>query len=217
MPIARLLFAWRHHRLRRCWFKGWPVVEPQALVKNADKVWEVTLGPLTPELYSYTFSVDGVVVADPHNRLVKKWLTVESLVEVPGDPPLAHQQQCVPHGVVHHHTYLSQTTSNERGVFVYTPPGYRVDGTEQYPLLVLMHGYGDDESAWLEVGRANWIADNLIAQDKSGADGDCHALWPPACLWHGAARSTTTPHATRRRWSRICCKICFRCWPDSIG
>ena len=78
-----------------------------------------------------------------------------------------HQQQCVPHGVVHHHTYLSQTTSSERGVYVYTPPGYRVDGTEQYPLLVLMHGYGDDESAWLEVGRANWIADNLIAQDKA--------------------------------------------------
>ncbi len=35
-----------------------------------------------------------------------------------------------------------------------------------YPLLVLMHGYGDDESAWLEVGRAHWIADNLIAQGK---------------------------------------------------
>ncbi|MHB8969397.1 MAG: alpha/beta hydrolase-fold protein [Pirellulaceae bacterium] len=147
--------------------QGLAGMEPQALIKNADKVWEVTLGPLTPELYSYTFSVDGVVVADPHNRLVKKWLTVESLVEVPGDPPLAHQQQCVPHGVVHHHTYLSQTTSNERGVFVYTPPGYRVAGTEQYPLLVLMHGYGDDESAWLEVGRANWIADNLIAQDRA--------------------------------------------------
>ena len=29
-----------------------------------------------------------------------------------------------------------------------------------------MHGYGDDESAWLEVGRAHWIADNLIAQGK---------------------------------------------------
>jgi enterochelin esterase-like enzyme len=141
--------------------------EPQALIKNASGVWEVTLEPLAPELYSYTFSVDGVVVTDPHNRHVKKWLTVESLVEVPGDPPLTHQQQCVPHGVVHHHTYLSQTTSSERGVYVYTPPGYRVDGIEQYPLLVLMHGYGDDESAWLEVGRANWIADNLIAQDKA--------------------------------------------------
>lgn len=99
--------------------QGLAGVEAQALVKSANGAWEVTLGPLTPELYSYTFSVDGAVVTDPHNRHVKKWLTVESLVEVPGDPPLTHQQQCVPHGVVHHHTYLSRTTGNERGVYVF--------------------------------------------------------------------------------------------------
>ena len=29
-----------------------------------------------------------------------------------------------------------------------------------------MHGYGDDETAWTEVGRAQFIADNLIAQGK---------------------------------------------------
>jgi enterochelin esterase-like enzyme len=146
--------------------QGLAGVEPQALVKNASGVWEVTLGPLAPELYSYKFSVDGVEVTDPHNRHVKKWLTVESLVEVPGDPPLPHQQQRVPHGVVHHHTYYSKTTDGERGVYVYTPPSYGADAADHYPLLVLMHGYGDDESAWLEVGRAHWIVDNLIAQGK---------------------------------------------------
>ncbi|MHB8863081.1 MAG: alpha/beta hydrolase-fold protein [Pirellulaceae bacterium] len=147
--------------------QGLAGVEAQTLVKNGDGMWEITLGPLAPELYSYTFSVDGVVVADPQNRHVKKWLTVESLVDVPGDPPLLHQQQCVSHGVVHHHTYLSETTSTERSVYVYTPPEYRMDGSEQYPLLILLHGYGDDESAWLEVGRAHWIADNLIAQNRA--------------------------------------------------
>ena len=147
--------------------QGLAGVEPQALVKNSNGVWEVTLGPLAPELYSYKFSVDGVDVPDPHNRYVKKWLTVESLVEVPGDPPLLHEQQHVPHGVVHHHTYDSTdrrmasvvSMSTRRPAIVPTAP-------ISIRLLVLMHGYGDDESAWLEVGRAHWIADNLIAQGK---------------------------------------------------
>ncbi|NLX54272.1 MAG: esterase [Planctomycetaceae bacterium] len=146
--------------------QGLAGMEPQPLTKSAGGVWEVTVGPLAPELYSYTFSVDGAVVTDPHNRHVKKWLTVDSLVEVPGDPPLLHEQQRVPHGVVHHHVYDSHTAGCQRGVYVYTPPAYRADGTQRYPLLVLLHGYGDDESAWLEAGRAHWIADNLIAQGQ---------------------------------------------------
>ena len=109
--------------------QGLAGIEPQALVKNANGVWEVTIGPLAPELYSYKFSVDGAEVTDPHNRHVKKWLTVENLVEVPGDPPLLHEQQRVPHGVVHHHTYDSTDGRWRAGVYVYTPPGYRADGT----------------------------------------------------------------------------------------
>jgi enterochelin esterase family protein len=87
------------------------------------------------------------------------------MVEVPGTPPLLHEQQPVAHGVVHHHIYQSKSADHERGVYVYTPPGYDPRRQAGYPLLILLHGFGDDESAWLEVGRANLIADNLIAAD----------------------------------------------------
>ena len=147
--------------------QGLAGVAATELQKNEQGVWEVTLGPFPPDLYSYAFSVDGATVTDPHNRCVKKWLTVENQVDVVGDPPCLHQQRRVPHGVVHHHTYASRTTDSERGVYVYTPPDYRPAGTRAYPLLVLMHGYGDDESAWWEVGRAPWIADNLIAAGQA--------------------------------------------------
>ena len=140
--------------------------EDQAMTKNSDGVWEATVGPLAPELYSYVFNVDGTVVTDPSNRNVKKWLSLNSQVEVPGDPPLLHELQKVPHGVVHYHVYTSETTGTERGVYVYTPPGYGENGSERFPLVVLMHGYGDDESAWIEVGRAHRIADNLLARQK---------------------------------------------------
>lgn len=146
--------------------EGLSDVESQPMAKLPTGIWEATVGPLEPELYSYTFLVDGTTVTDPHNRHVKKWLSVNSLVEVPGTPPLLHEQQAVPHGVVHRHIYHSATTGSERGVFVYTPPGYSVHAQDRLPLLLLLHGYGDDESAWLEVGRANVIADNLLAQGK---------------------------------------------------
>ena len=103
---------------------------------------------------------------DPNNRHVKKWLTCENMVEVPGTPPLLHEQQSVPHGVIHRHVYQSESAGHERGVYVYTPPGYDPKRAAGYPLLVLLHGFGDDESAWLEVGRAHFIADNLIAAGK---------------------------------------------------
>jgi enterochelin esterase family protein len=141
-------------------------LESQAMSKDAEGIWELTVGPLPPELYSYGFEVDGAAMIDPHNRNVKKWLSLNSMVLVPGDPPLLHEQQKVPHGVVHHHMYSSNTTGTDRGVYVYTPPGYSSNTTQRYPLLLLLHGYGDDESAWLEVGCARRIADNLLSHGK---------------------------------------------------
>ncbi len=146
--------------------KGLVGQEPQPMQKGDRGIWKITLGPLQPELHSYVFEVDGAQLLDPSNRHVKKWLTCENMVEVPGTPPLLHEQQRVPHGVVHHHIYDSRSAGRERGVYVYTPPGYDARRTSGYPVLVLMHGFGDDESAWLEVGRANFIADNLLAAGK---------------------------------------------------
>ena len=162
----RVTFRLRADQAEKVLVQGLAGLDPQLMTRNSDGLWELTLGPLAPELYSYEFNVDGMSAIDPHNRHVKKWLSLASLLEIPGDPPLLHEQQSVPHGVVHRHGYRSATTKSERGVLVYTPPGYSSDPTKCYPLVVLLHGYGDDESAWIEVGRANWMADNLLAQDK---------------------------------------------------
>lgn len=164
----RVTFRFKSPSASKVLVQGIAELEPQAMVKGDEDTWELTVGPLEPELYSYVFNVDGTIVTDPHNRFVKKWLTLNSMFLVPGTPPLLHEQQRVPHGVVHHHIYSSDAAEKERGVFVYTPPGYQKSARQQYPLVVLMHGYGDDESAWWEVGRANFIVDNLIAQQKIG-------------------------------------------------
>lgn len=52
-------------------------------------------------------------------------------------------------------------------MLVYTPPGFNPNGKVKYPVLYLIHGGSDTEETWSKVGRANFIADNLIAQGKA--------------------------------------------------
>ena len=49
---------------------------------------------------------------------------------------------------------------------MYTPPGYFESTKTRYPVLYLQHGWGEDETAWSNQGRANLIMDNLIAAGK---------------------------------------------------
>ncbi len=138
------------------------------MTKGKSGVWSITLGPAEPGIYAYSFTVDGLQVVDPSNSWLKVWLrTAKNLVEIPGNEPMHFQEQQVPHGTVHRHRYHSKSLGITRGLYVYTPPGYETNRRTKYPALYLFHGFGDDESAWTVVGRANVIVDNLIAQNKA--------------------------------------------------
>jgi len=137
-----------------------------AMVKDEKGIWEGTSEPLAPQIYDYTFKVDGTDMIDPSNRWVKKWLTLVSMVEIPGTPPLLTEFADVPHGTVRRMIYSSKSVGHSRPVVIYTPPGYESSTDTKYPLVILLHGYGDDETAWTDVGRAHLIADNLIAAGR---------------------------------------------------
>ena len=146
------------------------IVSPQTMkrmTKSEGGVWSATVGPLEPNIYEYTFLVDGTATLDPSNPVVKVGLRpAASNFTVPGDPPRYDEPQRVPHGVLHIHRYSSMPAGAERGVYIYTPPGYERSGSK-YPVLYLLHGAGDDERGWSAVGRAHTILDNLIAQGKA--------------------------------------------------
>ena len=38
--------------------------KPHPMTKGADGVWSVTIGPLAPDIYTYSFNVDGVSQGD---------------------------------------------------------------------------------------------------------------------------------------------------------
>jgi enterochelin esterase family protein len=49
---------------------------------------------------------------------------------------------------------------------IWTPAGYNL-GKEKLPVLYLIHGIGDSDMAWPNVGRAGLIMDNLLAEGKA--------------------------------------------------
>jgi enterochelin esterase-like enzyme len=133
--------------------------------KDANGVWSVTVGPLNPGLFRYTFLVDGVSTVDPRNPDATEDLSgVESILRVPGNDFMDVKN--VPHGALSKVWYYSSALGRTRRMTVYTPPGYEA-GSAKYPVFYLLHGAGGSDDAWASVGAANFILDNLIAAKKA--------------------------------------------------
>jgi enterochelin esterase family protein len=135
--------------------------------KDSIGIWSVTVGPIKPDIYPYSFVVDGVTVMDPSNEdFFPNERFKASLVDVPGFTPLIHAVRDVPHGSVNYEYYpsIEGTTGS---LVVYTPPGYDKDATKKYPVFYLISGTTDTEETFYKVGRTNLILDNLIAEGKA--------------------------------------------------
>lgn len=138
------------------------------LKEGQEGVWEYTTPePLKPELYSYSFIVDGLRMNDPANvYLIRDVSTLTNVFIIGGDRADFYKVNPVPHGTVSRIWYDSPALSLERRMTVYTPAGYETSG-KRYPVLYLLHGMGGDEEAWISLGRTAQILDNLIAQGKA--------------------------------------------------
>jgi enterochelin esterase-like enzyme len=137
------------------------------MTKDSIGIWSVTVGPVRPDIYPYSFTVDGVTVMDPANEdYFPNERFKASLVDVPGFTPTIHALRDVPHGSVTYEYYPSaQGTTGS--LVIYTPPGYDKNPTKKYPVFYLISGTTDMEETFFKVGRTNLILDNLIAEGKA--------------------------------------------------
>ena len=166
-PDRRVTFRVRAPNANRvALFGAWMAVgSEEPMTKGADGIWSITVGPLAPNGYLYTFNIDGVTGADPINPDVKlRQRTSASLLEVPASPAAPWEVNDVPHGSVEVHWLKSKVIGDTRQVFVYLPPGYDSRKPARYPVLYLFHGSGDVAASWTQAGKANLILDSLIAQ-----------------------------------------------------
>ncbi len=137
------------------------------LTRGSDGIWEYTSDKLASELYNYSFIVDGLKVTDPNNvYLVRDIASLTNIFIVGGERGDLYGVQDVPHGTLAQCWYPSPALGMERRMTIYTPAGYETSG-KRYPVLYLLHGMGGDEEAWITLGRAAQIMDNLIAAGKA--------------------------------------------------
>jgi enterochelin esterase family protein len=137
------------------------------LTKGPDNIWSgATAQPLVEGFHYYNLAIDGASVADPstHTYFGSGWQN--SGIEIPAPDQEFYQPKDVPRGRVSEQWYFSTVTQKWRRCFVYTPPGYD-GGKAKYPVLYLLHGWGEDETGWYTQGHVDYIMDNLIAEKKA--------------------------------------------------
>jgi enterochelin esterase family protein len=144
------------------------IAKPIPMTRGEGGVWSLTTAPLKPEIYGYTFRVDGQTTLDARNPLIKAGISqTGNGVLVPSITPEPWEVQAVPHGEVHQEffttTIVEGLTRDQDQFFIYTPPGYDPRGKQKYPVLYLLHGWGDTAGGWIGIGQANAIFDSLIA------------------------------------------------------
>lgn len=124
------------------------------------------LSGLQPDMYTYTYTIDGVETLDPDNLLVVRDCNRRySYLIVGGEGADLYKTSDVEHGIVEQSWYLTDD-GRQHAMTVYLPPSYKT-GKGYYPVLYLLHGTGGDCLAWRDLGRVAQIADNLISQGRS--------------------------------------------------
>jgi enterochelin esterase-like enzyme len=144
---------------------------PDKLPMQQDKggLWTATVPALRPEIYGYRFAIDGSpkTVHDPQNQVRRYG---NDLLLIPAHPPEPWEDAGAPRGNLTRHEYVSKIVTglpeNRSEFVVYTPPGYSAKA-KPYPVLYLLHVWGDRADSWNRFGQANLILDNLIAQGKA--------------------------------------------------
>ena len=137
------------------------------LTKGPDGIWSGTSKPLVEGFHYYNLKIDGATVADPSTMTFFGSGWQNSGIEIPAPDAEFYAAKDVPRGRVSEQWYFSKVTGKWRRSFVYTPPDYLTNAKAKYPVLYLLHGWGEDETGWYTQGHVDFIMDNLIAAGKA--------------------------------------------------
>ena len=137
------------------------------MIRGADGMWSVTIPPQVVGFHYYTLVVDGVTMADPATRTFFGSGWDNSGIEIPEQGVDYYSAKDVAHGEVRQRRYFSKVTGKWRRCYVYTPPDYDSNVKARYPVLYLLHGWGENEQGWHIQGHVDLIMDNLIAAKKA--------------------------------------------------
>jgi enterochelin esterase-like enzyme len=139
-------------------------------MKKDDKgVWWYTTDPLVVGFHYYAIAIDGVPVMDRGSEAYFGSNWESSGIEIPEGPEGDYYRfnKNIPHGQIRSILYWSDVNGMERHVNVYVPAEYEKSTNKKYPVLYLVHGWGEDENGWSIQGHLENIMDGLIASGKA--------------------------------------------------
>ncbi len=139
------------------------------LTKNENGVWMGKCDPQVVGFHYYAILIDGVAVMDRNTEAFFGSNWESSGIEIPEGPEGDYYRfnKNIPHGQVRSIYYWSDINGLERHINVYVPSEYEKNPDKRYPVLYLVHGWGEDENGWSVQGHMANIMDGLIEAGKA--------------------------------------------------
>jgi enterochelin esterase-like enzyme len=139
------------------------------MTKDDKGVWSCTSDPQVVGFHYYSVMIDSVAVMDRNTGSFFGSNWESSGIEIPEGPEGNYYRfnKDIPHGQIRSIYYWSDINGLERHVNVYVPAEYELNPTKKYPVLYLVHGWGEDENGWSVQGHMANIMDGLIASGKA--------------------------------------------------
>jgi enterochelin esterase-like enzyme len=137
--------------------------------KDEKGVWWITTDPLVVGFHYYAITIEGVQVMDRGSEAYFGSNWESSGIEIPEGPEGNYYRfnRNIPHGQIRSIQYWSDINGMERHVNVYVPADYESNTKKKYPVLYLVHGWGEDENGWSIQGHVANIMDGLIESGKA--------------------------------------------------
>ena len=139
------------------------------MTKDTSGVWTCKSDPQVVGFHYYAILLDGVAVMDRNSEAFFGSNWESSGIEIPEGPEGDYYRfnRNIPHGQVRSIHYWSDINGLERHINVYIPAEYEANPNKKYPVLYLVHGWGEDENGWSVQGHMSNIMDGLIAAGKA--------------------------------------------------
>ena len=139
------------------------------MTKDTSGVWTCKSDPQVVGFHYYAILLDGVAVMDRNSEAFFGSNWESSGIEIPEGPEGDYYRfnKNIPHGQVRSIHYWSDINGLERHINVYVPAEYEANPNKKYPVLYLVHGWGEDENGWSVQGHMSNIMDGLIAAGKA--------------------------------------------------
>lgn len=139
------------------------------MTKDEKGIWSCISDPQVVGFHYYAILIDSVAVMDRNTEAFFGSNWESSGIEIPEGPEGDYYRfnRDIPHGQVRSIYYWSDINGLERHINVYVPAEYEQNPEKKYPVLYLVHGWGEDENGWSNQGHMAHIMDGLIASGKA--------------------------------------------------